>query len=181
MPITLYHFSERGDIDRFEPRPAPNASSPIQSGAMFWAVEAELEHNYLLPRDCPRVCFTTQTASTRGDIERQIGPTAARFVVAVEAGWLPIIRSTRLYRYELPAETFVPVDKSAAYYISRESVVPRAVMVVDDLLVALVERDVELRITPSLWPLYDAVVASSLRFSCIRMRNARLRKDMYGG
>ena len=35
-------------------------------------------------------------------------------------------------------------------------------------------RDVELRVTPSLWPLHDAVIASTLQFSCIRMRNARM-------
>lgn len=181
MTITLYHFSERGDIERFEPRPAPNSSSPLQTGAMVWAVEAELEHNYLLPRDCPRVCFTSLPTSSPEDIERLIGPTAARFVVAVEAGWLPLIRSTRLYRYELPPETFAPVDEGAAYYISREAVVPQAVTVVDDLLAALVERNVELRITPSLWPLCDAVVTSSLRFSCIRMRNALPRSASSGG
>jgi hypothetical protein len=36
----------------------------------------------------------------------------------------------------------------------------------------LLRRGVELRFVPSLWPLHDAVAASSLRFSIIRMRNA---------
>jgi hypothetical protein len=43
---------------------------------------------------------------------------------------------------------------------------------IEDLLGELLACDIELRVMPSLWPLCDAVVASSLRFSCIRMRNA---------
>jgi hypothetical protein len=38
--------------------------------------------------------------------------------------------------------------------------------------VALLGRGVELRFVPNLWPLRDAVVSSTLRFSLIRMRNA---------
>jgi hypothetical protein len=34
-------------------------------------------------------------------------------------------------------------------------------------------RNVELRITPSLWPLRDAVAGSTLEFSISRMRNAQ--------
>ena len=36
-------------------------------------------------------------------------------------------------------------------------------------------RGVELRVLPSLWPLRDAVVASSPQLSLIRMRNAAAR------
>jgi len=65
------------------------------------------------------------------------------------------------------------LDPVAAYYVSRQPVRPLAVRRVDDLLGELAGRDVELRITPSLWPLQDAVLASSLAFSFIRMGNAR--------
>jgi hypothetical protein len=37
-------------------------------------------------------------------------------------------------------------------------------------------RGVELRVLPNLWPLRDVVIASSLQFSIIRMRNALPRK-----
>lgn len=171
MSPTLYHFSEQSGITRFEPRPVPN-STPLRTGAMVWAVESELQQNYLLPRDCPRVCFSALPTSTPVDVERLIGATLARAVIAIETRWLPLVQQAQLYRYQLPAETFALVDEAAAYYISRETVVPRAVAQIDDLLAALLACDVELRVTPSLWPLCDAVVGSSLRFSCIRMRNA---------
>jgi hypothetical protein len=177
MPDAVYHFSHEAAITRFEPRPAPSTSSPIREGVMVWAVGPVLQQNYLLPRDCPRVCFSALPTSTADDIARLIGPTVAQSIIAVESRWLPIIRSATLYCYELPPETFVSVDEGADYYISREPVVPRTVTRIDDLLDALLERNVELRVTPSLWPLCDAVVASSLRFSCIRMRNARPRES----
>ncbi len=53
-----------------------------------------------------------------------------------------------------------------------ETVTPLEVRPVVDLLRRLVEAGVELRVTPSLWPLNRAVVSSTLHYSAIRMRNA---------
>ena len=47
----------------------------------------------------------------------------------------------------------------------------------DDVIAELAKRGVELRTMPSLWPLRDAVVASTLAYSIIRMRNAQPRLD----
>ncbi len=58
------------------------------------------------------------------------------------------------------------------YTISRQRVTPLAMRTIDNMLLELAGHDVEIRIQPSLWPLYDAVVNSSLQFSMIRMRNA---------
>jgi hypothetical protein len=51
---------------------------------------------------------------------------------------------------------------------------------VENCFTALAERDVELRLTSSLWPYADAVVAAEAEFSAIRMRNADAR-DMTRG
>jgi hypothetical protein len=93
-------------------------------------------------------------------------------VVAVESGWLERLRSCRLYCYHLPPETFECLDECAGYFVSRAAVVPARVEAFDDAMAELLRRGVELRFVPSLWPLRDAIVASSLRFSVIRMRNA---------
>jgi hypothetical protein len=71
----------------------------------------------------------------------------------------------------------VPIDAGAGYYISRAPVVPLNLVTIDDLLGKLLACDIELRVMPSLWPLCDAVVVSSLHFSCIRMRNAVARDN----
>jgi Family of unknown function (DUF6886) len=96
-------------------------------------------------------------------------------VVAVESGWLERLRSCRLYCYCLPPETFACIDECAGYFVSRRPVVPAQVRVVDDPLAALLGRGVEVRLVPDLWTLRDAVVASTLQFSLIRMRNAAPR------
>jgi hypothetical protein len=164
----LLHISEAPGIQRFDPRPAPQVERPV-----VWAVSDDRVRNYLLPRDCPRVTFFAGPKTSAVDRERFLGEHDA--VVAFEAAWLDRVRQTRLYCYHLPDESFHCVDECAGYFHSFEPVTPTRVEVIDDLLSALVSRGVEFRIVPSLWPLNDAVVASSLSYSTIRMRNALAR------
>lgn len=166
----LFHVSDRPGIIRFEPRP-PNPQS--LDYPVVWAIAEQLLHNYLLPRDCPRVTFYARPDSDPTDVARLMGRTTARYVVAIESRWLRAVRSATLYLYELPRDNFECIDEGAGYYVSSATVEPLSVCRVDDLLGELVGRDVELRITLSLRPLRDAVLNSTLQFSFIRMRNAR--------
>jgi hypothetical protein len=161
----LFHVSEESGIERFEPRQSEYVSEPV-----VWAIEAARLHNYLVPRDCPRVTFYAGRAATEADVARFLGSSPA--VIAIESGWLERLRSCRLYCYHLPPETFECIDECAGYFVSRVSVVPAFVEVFDDLIAELIRRGVELRFVPNLWSLHDAVAASSLQFSLIRMRNA---------
>ena len=169
----LFHVSDLPDIPRFEPRPV-RLDHPLElDRPVVWAVEERLLYNYLLPRDCPRVTFYARPDSDPADVVRLMGQTAARAVVAVEVGWLDAIRHCTLYLYEFSTDGFIVVDAGAGNYVSEAAVAPLAVTRVDDVLNELLRHNVELRFTPSLWPLQEAVVASTLQFSCIRMRNAR--------
>lgn len=169
----LFHISDRADITVFEPRP-PRPDHPLGvSEPLVFAIEERLLHNYLLPRDCPRVTFYARPDSDPTDVARLLGATAARHVVAIESSWLNRLRQTTLWLYEFPTDSFEVLDQGAGYWVSRVAVRPLAVSRVDDLLGELVRRDVELRVTPSLWPLRDAVLASSLQFSFIRLRNSQ--------
>lgn len=134
----------------------------------------QILRNYLLPRECPRVTYYTARETTAADMERFLGSSPA--VIVVEGAWLERLRSCRPYCYHLPPETFECTDECAGYIVSRVPVVPSFVRVFDDLLAALLRRGVELRFAPNLWPLRDAVVSSTLRFSLIRMRNALPRQ-----
>lgn len=169
--MPLYHVSEEAGIARFEPRPSPTPH-PGAPNPVVRAVSDRLLHNYLLPRDCPRVTFYRGPESMPADVDRLVGGTSASHVLAIESGWLDRVRAARLYLYELPEATFRSIDPGAGYLVSEAAVEPLGVEVVDDLLGALVERGVELRVMPSLSKLRDAVVASSLKFSIIRWRNA---------
>lgn len=161
----LYHVSEEAGIGRFEPRASVSAAEPV-----VWAVDAGRLRNYLVPRDCPRVTFYAGPETSPADAARFLGASPA--VVALESGWLARLRACRLYCYHLPPETFERLDESAGYFVSRRPVAPARVEVFDDVLAELLGRGVELRFLPNLWPLHDAVAASTLRFSMIRKRNA---------
>jgi hypothetical protein len=168
MLRVLFHISEEADIGRFEPRGLDRTADP-----RVWAIDDERLRNYLVPRDCPRVTYYADATTSHADAERFIGASTA--VLAFEHAWLKRVLSGRLYCYELPAESFELADSCAGYFVSRTPVVPRSVRVVDDCLSELGRRRVEVRVLPNLWPLHDAVAASTLRYSMIRMRNAAPR------
>ncbi len=170
--MKLHHISDQPGIQLFEPRPAPHLGAGVE-GDVVWAVDEDHLHNYLLPRDCPRVTFYATEQSAPADIETLIGPGGARYVVAIESHWLPRIQSECLYQYEFDSQDFAVLDEGAGYYVSHRAVKPLSEKKIDDVLSALLEYDVELRIMASLWELREAVIHSTLQFSIIRMRNAR--------
>lgn len=163
--MTLYHVSEEPEIDVFEPRTINGAGEPL-----VWAIEDARLHNYLVPRECPRVTFYAGPRTSAADRERFLGASAA--VVAIEASWLPRLSSCRLFCYHLSGENFTAYDQTAGYYVCRTAVKPLCVECIDDPISTILQRGVELRILPTLVSLREAVIASTLEFSIIRWRNA---------
>lgn len=161
----LFHVSEQAGIELFEPRWSENASQKV-----VWAIDADHLRNYLVPRDCPRVTYYAGPQTMSADVEQFLGK--SRAVIAIESRWFERLQSCRLFCYHLPADTFECIDECAGYFVSNLPVVPARVEPLDDLIPELLKRGVELRIVPNLWPLRDAVVASTLQFSLIRMRHA---------
>ena len=166
----LYHFSENPGIRVFIPRNHINLGKPV-----VWAIEEKKIHNYLFPRDCPRVSFFAGANASSKDISRFLGGDKEKTVIAIESRWVQRLMNTTLYRYALPADAFLLEDDNAGYYVSETAVEPSSITPISDLLLALSHRNIELRIMPSLWELHDQVASSSLNFSMIRMRNAQLK------
>ncbi len=175
--MTLLHFSDDPNITVFHPRvTAGKAGTP----PVVWAIDDAYAFLYYFPRDCPRVICWTLPGSSEADKERFFGQTAARAIVTVEGDWLERIVSAGLYVYSLPPNHFHPVVPESdpgfhGAFTARETVYPRSVEPVGDLLRALRNAQIEIRVTPSLWPIWDALVGSTLHFSGIRLRNARER------
>jgi hypothetical protein len=161
----VFHVSEESGIERFEPRP-----SKFTNDLVVWAIDGERLRNYLLPRECPRVTYYAGPASDPVDVERFLGESKA--VIAVESGCFERVRSCRLCCYHLRPDTFECLDECAGYFVSRVPVTPTRTTVYDDVMTELLRRGVELRFVSSLWHLHDAVKASSLQFSMIRVHNA---------
>jgi hypothetical protein len=171
----LFHVSETAGIGRFDPRPPPSGGSGA-AAPVVWAVDEARLPNYLLPRDCPRVCFAAGADTDATDRDRFL-PRGRKRVVAIEAAWLARVASCRLWLYEMPAAGFSLKDAVAGYWVTEAAVTPVSVVPIDDAPGALATRGVELRVLPSLWLLHDAVAASTLDFSMIRMRKAAPRGD----
>jgi hypothetical protein len=100
--------------------------------------------------------------------------TAARKIIWVEQGWYRQMQDVRLYRYLFEPEDFKPKDGSAGYYTSTAVIHPVRVERVHDLIDSIMASGAELRFTPNLTPIREAVLASRklTEYSMIRMRNA---------
>jgi hypothetical protein len=113
--------------------------------------------------------------TTPEDAERIIGAGCGERVHAVEYGWLEAIRTVRLYAYRLPAAPFRPFGAPRPHaHVAVEPVEPLGPPEpVGDLLACHEAAGIQLRVLRNLWPFWDAVVASTLGHSGIRLAAAR--------
>lgn len=169
--MKLYHISENPDIELFQPRPSPQAYKEI-TGDIVFAINDKLLHNYLLPRDSPRVTYYRKHDSTQSDIEKFFGGTKAEYILNVEEAWRERIENTILYLYQLPAERFTLLDEGAGYYISYQAVEPISITPINNLHEQIAARNAELRYLPSLRTIAEEISHSTLQFSIIRLRNS---------
>lgn len=170
--MRLYHISETPDIKKFIPK-----QSLRKQKSLVWAISEDKLHNYLLPRECPRVTFFAKPNSDCADIKKLIGDSNITAVIAIEKKWLPIITKTILYKYEFNPKDFIMEDECAGYYVSENRQIPISVITINNILDELLKYNIELRILPSIWEIREKVIKSSLGFSIIRMQNAALPKD----
>ena len=160
-PHALWHVSEDDSIDRFEPR-----------DGMVWAIGTRLLPLYWFPRECPRATFWAEAGTTESDVERFLGGDRARRVHVVEPGWLERMRTARVLAYRMPEETFVENDDR--FWISAETVEPLELVELGDLVAKHEAAGIALDTREDLVGFWDEVAASSLGFSGIRLRNARM-------
>lgn len=173
-PGQVLHFSEDPTITRFVPHVAATAQLP---DAYVWAVDGDRAPSYWFPRDCPRAMAWTTPESTEPDRERIIGAGCGDRVHAIEYRWLEALRTVRLYAYRLPDDAFAPLGRPEPYaHVATGPVRPLGpAEPVGDLLALHEAAGIQLRVLDNLWPFWDHVIASTLGFSGIRLRNAAPR------
>ncbi|SFD58149.1 hypothetical protein SAMN05216378_0519 [Paenibacillus catalpae] len=172
--MKLFHFSEESSIDVFVPRVKANRTD---MPPVVWAIDEEHQFTFFFPRDCPRIVFTRSARITAEDEQKFFGTTSSDIVITVETGWYERMKQTTLYRYELRPESFVLFDECAGYYTSTETQTPITVQPLPHLLDLLMKHGIEVRFTPDLHPLREAILSSSLTdFGIHRFQNAKAHK-----
>ncbi|HEX8496271.1 MAG TPA: hypothetical protein VF661_03675 [Actinomycetales bacterium] len=164
----LFHVSDAGPLSTMAPRPSPPGTQH-EGRPLVWAVDDEHLAHYLLPRDCPRVCWLVP------DVGPSLLASPARRVVAVEHAWAPRVADATVWVHELPRDGFTLLDAVAGYWVGERPVEVVTARRVTDCPAALAARGVELRPARTLWPYVDAAVAADAAFSAIRMRHAAPR------
>jgi len=165
-PHALWHVSEDSSLERFEPHVSATAA---EHEPLVWAIDTRHLPLYWFPRDCPRGTFWADRSTDPADSERLLA--GATRVHIVEEGWLGRMRTTDVYAYRLPDGSFEP-HQVGGYWISRTAVEPVELVALGDLVERHERAGIELRPLPNLWPTWDDVVASTLEFSGMRLRNA---------
>ncbi|TWD81847.1 hypothetical protein FB561_2971 [Kribbella amoyensis] len=169
-PGEVLHFSEDPTIEVFRPHVAPTA---LKATPYVWAVGHDRAPDYWFPRQCPRAMAWVGPRTSPEDRARIIGSGCGTRVHAVEYGWLTAMREVELYAYRLPAEPFAEHDAAVVATTEVRPLGPPER--VGDLFDLHAEAGIQLRVLPSLHAFWDAVIASSLEFSGIRLRNASPR------
>ncbi len=168
--MRLFHFSEESDIEVFEPRLM--TARPEIIAPLVWGIEEAHQAMYLFPRDCPRILYWPLPTTTPEDLDRYWGARDGVTTVAcIEWDWLERMHTTSVTRYHLPVDTFEDLH-DAGMWVSRQTVRPSLVEPVGDLVEALRQAGVELRLMHRLTPL-RGIWDTSLHASGIRLRNAQ--------
>ncbi|PZM63833.1 DUF6886 family protein [Paenibacillus dendritiformis] len=156
----LYHFSEESEIKRFVPRENPNREGfpPV-----VWAIDEEHQFTYFFPRNCPRIVVRATPDMSEEDRERFFGQSLATTIITIESRWYARVTDCTIYRYSFEEDLFELYDETAGYYISSHTIIPASVTPVNRLVDRLLEMGIELRVTPNLSPLRDAILRSSFQ------------------
>lgn len=169
-PHALWHVSEDPGIVRFEPHHRPGHSLDER---LVWAVDTRHLPLYWFPRECPRTTFWANRATTDMDVCAFLGAARDVRVHVVEPEWLEAMRCTRMFAYRLPDESFERCDR---FWISRSAVEPLELVELGDLVDRHTVAGIELRTDGDLLSLWQRVIASTLDFSGIRLRNATMAR-----
>ena len=119
------------------------------------------------------------TQTGEADAARFFGSSLAACVMTIERDWLERFTTTLLSLYAFARGPHWRLhDENAGTHVSKIATTPLAEFRIRSPAEALRAREVELRVVDDLWPVIDAVAASTLAFSIIRKRNAKPRRSL---
>lgn len=169
--MELYHFSSESNIALFKPRVKHNRRD---MPPVVWAIDKAHEFTFFFPRDCPRIVYTRSQGMKEEDERRFFGGSNSNIIITVESHWFKAIKEATIYRYTLPSAGFELFDETAGYYISEQTVKPLYMQPMQNLMERILDLNIDLRFTPNLYPLREAILNSSITdFGIHRFENAK--------
>jgi hypothetical protein len=166
--------SEDATLSHFVPH---RAQAALTDEPLVWAIDTRHLPLYWFPRDCPRCTYWASERTSDADVARFLDRDRAARIHVIEDGWGDRVASVTLQLYRLPEPTFSESLDTAGYWTSREPVDALERVAIDDLVGRHAAAGIRLVTATNLWPLWDAVVGSTLAFSGMRLRNARPRPE----
>ena len=172
--MRLFHISEENNIHTFTPR-----TSIRQWGnkKYVWAISEMMVHNYLFPRNCPRICVQSPDVNKVTSLLEIEVPASCKALIFIPTSWEEKVRSTPLFRYEFANDQFKCIDSIAGYYVSESIQRPIAKEPIKDSASMLQTMGVKV-ISEEIDTLEDIkdIVANQLKhFSVIRWNHISLK------
>ncbi|PEB51620.1 hypothetical protein CON65_20580 [Bacillus pseudomycoides] len=174
--MRIFHVSEEKRIQVFHPR-KPTRTDLDPTKGLVWAIDDQCLPDFLMPRNCPRVCYRVGSNTSESDKQTYLSSKSCSHVVVIENKWFETMKNTKLYLYEFDTKQFTLQDENAGYYVSETSQIPIAKLEVVDLFEELFKRNVELRLVNNLWDMFDEIQKTTFQWSMCRMGFAQPRLD----
>jgi len=145
--LRLFHFSDRGDIAVFEPRP-PERHPEAES--FVYAINSWHAPLYLFPRDCPRIGVWPVETTLDKDISAFRDLTSARMRLLIDSSFERSWREKELFRYEFdPADGFIDCQDHGVW-VSRSVVAAQSVVRLTNLPSCIEDEGIQVEIVASL-------------------------------
>lgn len=170
--MKLFHISEKNNIAEFVPR----KSKQIWGYKEYvWAISEKMIHNYLFPRDCPRICVGDEMIKPLKDWIDKRRVKDKRALVFISENWEERFKSCILYKYEFNPDNFKIIDSIAGYYVSACSEKPIDVYELRNCYEVLESMKVEVLIKrePELRAIKDSIIRATNNFSIIKWNNLK--------
>lgn len=142
----LYHFSSRGDIEVFHPRPPERRPD---TEPLVYAIDEWHSPLYGFPRDCPRIGVWPVEQTTPADCAAFEADTNQQMLLLIDARFEEMWRKGQIWRYQFESEGFEDIHDHGTH-VCRCAVKPQRVELISDLPQFAKDHGAQVRIVPSL-------------------------------
>ncbi|MBX3096449.1 MAG: hypothetical protein KF812_06260 [Fimbriimonadaceae bacterium] len=164
----LFHFSDRGDIKLFHPRPP---TGHPDSDPFVFAIDEWHSPLYYFPRDCPRTGFWPVANTSEKDVAQfreRFGD--ARMILAIQREFVEGWQSGHLFRYTFEMSDQWIDTKDHGCWVSQVPQKPIHVLRIEEFH-SMAQREMcKVLSVEDLIPFTDQLRATSLHVSAIRHR-----------